>query len=268
MKDSLYQDPTVSQSCRLERLSWTEIAELQKKTNCLLVPVGATEQHGPHLPINTDSVIAEKVCDYASGKTGVPVLPVMAYSVSAGHTTKWTGTFSMSHATFIEAIKDLVGFAVETGWRRVVLLNAHMGNDASLRVAVDVLRVKYLGQLQIVVVNSFTLSDEIWQYFISDAADLHANKGETDLMLHLAPDTVRMEVVEDDPDRTTATVFSYPVSQTSLNGVTGNPSEGSAAQGAWLFEMMGEALASLLERALEEEPPLPKSAWEGTGFSF
>jgi len=237
--NSRHQDPILSRAKRLENLAWSEIRELQQEKNCLLVPVGATEQHGPHLPVNTDSVIAESVCDYASSQSGVPVLPVMAYSVSAGHTPKWPGTFSLSHTTFIESIKDLASFAVATGWQRIVFLNGHMGNDASLRVAIDVLRVKYLGRLQITVVNSFQLSDEIWQYFISDAADLHANRGETDLMLHLAPETVKMEAVADDPDRTTETVFSYPVAQTSLNGVTGKPSEGTAEQGKWLFEKMG-----------------------------
>ena len=262
------QDPTVSKALALEELPWTEMEQIQGQKNCLLLPVGATEQHGPHLPINTDSVIAANVCAYASGRTGVPVLPVMSYSVSAGHTAKWPGTFSMSHATFIETIKDLVSFAEATGWKRVVILNSHMGNDASLRVAVDVLRVKYLGQLQIAVVNSFQLNDEIWSYFTSDAPDLHANKGETDLMLHLAPERVRMESVEDDPDRTTETVFSYPVSQTSLNGVTGHPSEGTPEKGVWLFELMGEALAEILEKALKENPPLSESHWSGSQFSF
>lgn len=262
------QDPIVSRAKRLEELSWTEIAILQQECNCLLLPLGATEQHGPHLPVNTDSVIAKGICDYASGKTGVPVLPVMAYTVSTGHTAKWPGTFSVSHATFIETIQDLVAFAVATGWKKIVLLNAHLGNDASLRVAVDILRVKYLGQLQIAVVNSFQLSDEIWDYFTSDAADLHANRGETDLMLHLAPETVKMERVADDPDRTVGTVFSYPVAQTSLNGVTGKPSEGSAEMGSWLFAKMGDALAGILERALLEEPPLPESEWKDSRFHF
>ena len=65
-----------------------------------------------------------------------------------------------------------------------------------------------------------------------------------------------MDWVEDDPDRTEGLVFSYPVSQTSLNGITGKPSLGSAERGAELFAQMGEALAEILTRAATEKPPL------------
>lgn len=248
---------------RLEALSWTDVADLQRQgTDMLILPVGATEQHGPHLPINTDTVIAEELCAFASAKSGVPVLPALAYTVSAGHTTKWPGTFSLSHETFIHAIEDLVHWMVATGWKRLLIVNSHFGNDASLRVAVDKLRVKYLGKLQIGSLNTFQLNPEIWQKFIEDAEDLHANKAETDLMLHLAPETVNMSKVEDDPDRTEGTVFSYPVAQTSLNGITGKPSLGNAADGAALFESMGLALAEKVERAKTETPPLPPKHWD------
>jgi len=174
----------------------------------------------------------------------------------------------VGHESFIKTITDFTSWAVATGWKKIVFLNAHMGNDASLRVAVDQLRVKFLGRLQIAALNSFTLSEEVWDYFRSDAEDLHANKGETDLMLYLSPETVRMEEVEDDPDRTEETIFSYPVAQTSLNGVTGKPSEGTAAQGEWLFGLMVEALAGKLRMALTEEVPLGEESWKESGFEF
>ena len=208
----------------------------------LLLPTGATEQHGPHLPIQTDSVIAGRLCEAAAEETGVPFLPTMTYTVSAGHTTKWPGTFSLRHETFIRAVNDLVDWMVATGWDRLLIVNSHFGNDASLRVAVDQLRLKHLGKMQLGMVNTFLLSPSIRDYFFLDAEDLHANRAETDLMLHLAPDSVNMDEVVDDPDRTGEIVFSYPVSQTSLNGVTGRPSEGTAERGAELFSEMTGAL--------------------------
>ncbi|MEM9079494.1 MAG: creatininase family protein [Verrucomicrobiota bacterium] len=253
---------------RLEFLPWPEVERVREEKNLLLVPVGATEQHGPHLPINTDTVIGERLCWAASEKTGVAVAPGMAYSVSAGHTPKWAGTFTVGHEAFLAVVRDFTAWAVATGWKRVVFLNAHLGNDAALRVAVDQLRVKFLGRLQIGVWNSFTLGEGIWDEFRSDAEDLHANRGETDLMLYLSPETVRMEAVVDDEDRTGGTVFSYPVAQTSLNGVTGRPSEGTADAGEALFGKMVGALVDKLERALVEEPPLPEGEWEGYDFEF
>ncbi len=244
-------------SVRLEHLSWTQIRDLQQTGgDMLLLPVGATEQHGPHLPINTDTVIATAACDYASARTGVAVLPALNYTVSLGHTEKWPGTFSLFHETFIHTVREIAAWAVATGWKRLLLVNSHFGNDASLRVAVDRLRFDFTGRLQIATRNTFNLTPSIWQYFISDAADLHANKAETDLMLCLAPDDVRLADAEDDPDRTTDTVFSYMVANTSRNGVTGAPSEGTAARGRKLFIEIGEALASTVRKAQVEEPPL------------
>lgn len=247
---------------KLEELPWPEVAKVRDRCGgFLILPIGATEQHGPHLPINCDTVIAEQVCAYASGKTGIPVLPSLAYTVSSGHTAKWPGTFSLRHDTFIATVQEIATWAVATGWSKLLLVNSHFGNDASLRVAIEKIRLEFLGRLQIGLKGTFQLSEEIWEYFISDADDLHANKAETDLLLHLTPETVRMDAVEDDPDRTGGTVFSYPVAQTSLNGITGRPSLGDAKRGETLFTEMGDALAAFIETAKAETPPLEASYW-------
>lgn len=252
----------MEEPCRLENLPWPEIAEIRDQQNGFLVlPVGATEQHGPHLPINTDTVIAENICAYASAKTGVPILPALAYTVSSGHTAKWPGTFSLTHEAFIASVCELALWAVRTGWKKFLFVNSHFGNDASLRVAVEKIRLAHLGKLQVGLKHTFLLTDSIREYFVSDAEDLHANRAETDLLLHLAPKMVKMDAVEDDPDRTEGTVFSYPVAQTSLNGVTGAPSLGSADRGRTLFEEMGDALAAILETAKTEETPLAPEYW-------
>ena len=250
---------------RLDRLTWSRIADLQAGgMRMLLLPTGATEQHGPHLPVNTDTVIAERLAGAASAATGIPVLPPLAFTVSAGHTGKWPGTFSLRHETFIQAINDLGDWMAATGWDRLLIVNAHFGNDAVLRVAVDQLRLRHLGVLQVGMVNTFLLSNPIREYFFSDAEDLHANRAETDLMLHLAPKTVDMAAVRDDADRTGGTVLSHPVSQTSLNGVTGRPSLGDAARGAALFDEMAAALIAKASAALVEVPPLSPELWRDT----
>jgi creatinine amidohydrolase len=255
----------MSTVCQFERLSWTELAAHRDAgAGLVLLPCGATEQHGPHLPVNTDTVIAERVCLEAATRSGVLVLPALAYTVSSGHTRKWPGTFSLRHETFIHTVCEIAGWLRSGGWSRLLLVNSHFGNDASLRVAVEKIRLEHLGRLQVGLKHTFLLTPAIRDYFVSDADDLHANRAETDLMLHLAPDTVRMDLVEDDPDRTAGTVFSHPVSQTSLNGVTGAPSLGEATRGATLFEEMVAALVSVIETAKTEEPPLPKEYWSSS----
>lgn len=253
----------MSAPIKIEHLPWPEIATLRDSGSGLIVlPVGATEQHGPHLPVNTDTVIAERICEYASAKTGIPLLPALSITVSSGHTPKWPGTFSLSHTTFIESVCEIARWAALTGWKRLLIVNSHFGNDASLRVAVERIRLEHLGVLQVGLKTTFLLTESIRAYFVSDADDLHANRAETDLMLYLAPEDVRMDAVEDDPDRTAGTVLSHPVSQTSLNGVTGLPSLGDAARGEQLFHEMGDALAAVFVTAATEEPPLPDEFWK------
>jgi creatinine amidohydrolase len=265
----MWTDHLPHKPLRLDELSSRAITELLAEgTDMLILPIGATEQHGPHLPINTDTAIATAVCHYASARTKVPVLPALSYGVSVGHTAKWPGTFSLDHETLIATIRQLSLWVIRTGWKRLLIVNAHFGNDASLRVAVDRIRTEFLRQIQIGLKHTYQLTPEIWRYFISDADDLHANCAETDLMLHLAPETVRMDWLEDDPDRTTGLVFSYPVSQTSLNGITGKPSLGSAARGAELFAQMGDTLTNLVHRARTERAPLSADHWVNTTVSY
>ncbi|MEM9017945.1 MAG: creatininase family protein [Verrucomicrobiota bacterium] len=253
----------MSSAVRLENLPWPQVEKARDASDGFLVlPIGATEQHGPHLPINCDTVIADAVCAYASAKTEIPILPAIAITVSSGHTPKWPGTFSLRHETFLHAIEEIAEWAVLTGWKKLLLVNSHFGNDATLRVAVEKIRLAHLGTLQVGLKNTFQLSDSIWNSFICDADDLHANRAETDLLLHLTPELVRMDQVEDDPDRTEGTVFSYPVAQTSLNGVTGAPSLGDADRGRTLFEEMGDTLAAIIESARTETAPLEQSYWE------
>ena len=248
----------------LENLAWPEIAELREKNGgLLLLPLGATEQHGPHLPVAMDTLLAEAVCHAASDVTGVPVMSALRYTVSQGHTPKWPGTFSLRHETFIATLRDIAAWAVASGWKRILLVNAHFGNDAPARVAVDQLRLAHLGKLQVGLIHVFQLSEAIWECYTADADDLHANCAETSLMLHLHPDLVHLDRLEnaDDEDRTEGTVFSYPVAQTSLNGVTGTPSQATREEGEKLFREMVACLAAKITVAISETPPLDPEHW-------
>lgn len=249
----------------LEELPWPDLAQLRDQDGgLLLLPLGATEQHGPHLPVGMDTLLAEALCNAAAEATGVLVLPALHITTSQGHTPKWPGTFSLRHSTFIAILRDIADWAAATGWKRLLFINAHFGNDAPARVAVDQIRLSHLGTLQIGLLNGFQLTPEIWATYTADAADLHANQAETALMLHLCPNLVRHDRIStsDDPDRTAGTIFSHPVAQTSMNGVTGHPSRATAEQGAILFREMTDALIAKIRTAITEEPPLPPEYWQ------
>ncbi|WP_156345417.1 creatininase family protein [Verrucomicrobium spinosum] len=248
--------PPVRSPVRLERLAWPDAAHTLQ--DVLLLPVGAMEQHGPHLPLHTDTVIAESTCQLASALTGAPVLPALGYSVSLGHTVKWPGTFSLFHETLMLTVREIAQWAADTGWNRLLIVNSHYGNDAALRCAVDRLRHDLGGNLLTATRNTWDLTPEIAGRFTHDAADWHANEAETSLMLFLDPAAVVKERLStaDDPDRTMGCVFPHRVAHTSLNGVTGRPSLGTVEQGALLISRMGDALADLIQKARVEHPPL------------
>jgi creatinine amidohydrolase len=241
-----------------EEMTWPEIAALRDGgVDMALLPLGATEQHGPHLPLNTDSLFASAMCMYASAKTGIPVLPTVSYGCSLGHTDHWPGTISLFPETLSMTIREIAGFLIRTGFRRLLIVNSHWGNTSSLRCAIDRIRFDHSRQFQIGLKNSFEFTKSVWSQFIDDGEDFHANRAETALMMYLNPKGVRVDKIQDDPDRTAGKVFTYVVPLTSTNGVTGHPSRANAEDGRRLFIEMGDALTGFVQSARTETSPLP-----------
>jgi creatinine amidohydrolase len=112
--------------------------------------------------------------------------------------------------------------------------------------------------MMISLLDTARLSENIEDQFCYDAKDWHANRAETSIMMHMAHDHVREHLRSngDDPDRTQGLVFSHPVNKTSLNGVTGQPSLSSKAEGQELWSNMVKALQDLVEKGIKEESPL------------
>lgn len=239
----------------LEELTWPAIADLVEsgETLCLL-PVGATEQHGPHLPVSTDSEIATAICREASARTGVPILPTLWVSSSQAHTTAWPGTLALSPRLSAEVVVQLAHWVRASGFTRLLIVNAHAGNVGPLRIAVD--EIRHTGELRVGLLHWFDLTAEIAAQVTADAEDWHAHAAETALMLHLRPELIDHAQIRDDPDRTIGRVFSYTVAETSREGVTGAPSRATSEQGSELFEAVVGALAERIETARTEAPPL------------
>lgn len=222
-----------------------------------LVPVGAVEQHGPHLPTGTDTLIAEAVCERAGLRTGAPVLPSIPVGCSYGHGTVLPGTLSLSPELLAAVVRSYADWAAHSGLRRLLFVNAHLGNAAALGVATDTLRL-YRPDLRIGVVSWFDISPEVFAECTADGDDIHANRAETSLMLAVAPHLVHLDRAADgdDEDRTGDLVFRYTAPALSRNGVTGRPSQATAELGRRLLGLIVDALAEKVSRARLEEPPL------------
>jgi creatinine amidohydrolase len=222
-----------------------------------LVPVGATEQHGPHLPSGTDTIIATGLCDRIADRTGCLVLPAISVACSYGHGLHLGGTLSSTPELLAATVRQYAEWAAHSGLTRLLFVNAHMGNGAALGTATDHLRI-FRPDLRVGVVDWYSATPELLGEMTADGDDIHANRAETAIMLALAPDQVRGELLADadDPDRTADLVFRYTASSLSTNGVTGRPSEASVELGRRLVEMAVAAVADRVERGRHEEPPL------------
>ncbi|MDX1347660.1 MAG: creatininase family protein [Thiomicrorhabdus chilensis] len=239
-------------------MTWEEIGHLSGSSmDAALLPVGATEQHGPHLGCGMDSEIAQQLGLQVAQNTQVALLPTLPYGCSLGHSQRWPGTIALQPKTLIDVVKEIGDWVYASGFKRLFILNSHVSNFAPLRCALEMLRAEHDG-FMVAIVNSATLSERVKKRHFEDADDWHANEAETSLMMAVAPQLVREERLKDsdDPDRTRECVFSHPVNRTSLNGVTGLPSLASAEKGEELFAWMVEDLSELVKKGLSEEAPL------------
>jgi creatinine amidohydrolase len=239
-----------------ERMTHQEIGALRAGgMEMAILPVGSTEQHGPHLSVDVDTVCAQSVAWAVSAATGVPVLPTLPYGSAWGHTTKWPGTLSLSPQTLTTVVTEIGEWLWSaSSFSRLLILNGHMTNFAPLRCALETLRHR-IPEMRVAVVGLWEISPRVRAAYDADADDWHANCAETSLMMAISPNGVREDKVADDPDRTDGLFFSYPVSRTSENGATGLPSRASAAQGRTLFEQAVADLSARVQKALAEEPP-------------
>ncbi len=244
---------------------WGELNEQDLRTRLLsrngmevgLVPVGATEQHGPHLPTATDTIIAEAICDRVAAATDCLVLPAISIACSYGHGHQLAGTVSATPELLVLMVRQYAEWAAQSGLKKLLFVNAHYGNGAALSVATDHLRY-HRPDLQSNYVDWYSADPEGLAEITSDGADIHANRGETSVMLAISPDLVdtgRM-LSADDPDRTEDLVFRYTATSLSTNGVTGRPSEATPELGHRLIGLAVAAIADRVERGRKETPPL------------
>lgn len=214
----------------LGRRTW---AELDGVPTTLAVPLGSMEQHGPHLPLDTDTTIATAVA--ATLPDTVSAAPI-AYGASGEH-EGFAGTVSIGRAALEFLLLEFGRSAM--GWaHRIVFVNGHGGNGQALVEAVRQLR--------------FEGRDVAWLACSVEGADAHAGRAETSLMLHLAPESVRLDRAEPGNVEPLATLLprlrDHGVAALSSNGVLGDPTGASAPEGRASFEKLQIRSAELVAR--------------------
>lgn len=235
-------------SRRYEDLTGPDIADRITPESILLLPIGAVEQHGPHLPLAVDHVIAHEsasaVVDSVGDELDVWQLPTLSISKSNEHA--WSpGTLWYSAETMMSMLRDLGRSLASTGAERLVLLNGHGGNTTLLNTALRELRLEY-GFKTFLIHPSLPPA-----YGGSSTADelgmgIHGGLNETSVFMHLRPDLVDLSKAERKVPEALAdnehvkfggsVMFGWLSNDFDADGYIGDPTGANAQLGKELFE--------------------------------
>lgn len=231
-----------------DELTREEVSALAPEA-LLVVPVGSTEQHGPHLATGTDAflagAIARRAANEARRPTSILVAPTLAYGASAHH-LPFGGTLSLDVATFGVVLRDLLASAASAGCRRVFVLNGHGGNAASCSSA-----VAEASRLHGIAAATALVSDLVAGE-IDGPVRGHAGHFETSLVLALDEARVRTDLTRPSPGGVARTrrpgiVVEDPNRWAELDGFTDRPDEATRERGYELLDVCTRAVAAAFE---------------------
>ena len=232
--------------------TWHEAKELAEKNAIAVVPIGAFEQHGKHLPLDTDmrlvTMVANRSAQIVKSK-GIPIVvtpPV--WTAFSPHHMNFSGTITLSMSSFVNVLQDICRCLNQHGFKKIFLLNGHGGNTNIIR---SVIQALFLEEgIRVTAASYWDFALEFikeWRTSLPGGID-HACEMETALMLHLFQELVKKEAIKDarwfpetkylTGDLTiggvVATAFS--LDEISSTGVAGSPEAATALKGQELFD--------------------------------
>jgi creatinine amidohydrolase len=243
-------------------LSWTDIQAMPEKENVVIIqPIGAIEQHGPHLPIIVDSAIAVGVLGKALSKLDLTIpayaLPPLYYGKSNEH-WHFPGTITLSAQTLLAMLTEIAESIYRSGFRKLVLMNAHGGQPQVMEIAARDIHQKYQ---DFMVFPLFTWRvPHIAKELLSPKEvelGIHAGDAETSVMLSILPEQVRMEqaVAEyphDLPQESLLSMegklpFAWLTQELSQSGVMGDATVATKEKGDRLLESVSNGWVRVIE---------------------
>jgi creatinine amidohydrolase len=240
------------------RLRADQLRELARQDAVVILPIAALEQHGPHLPVEVDSRLGEEVALRTARKAvargqATLVLPVLWTGISEHHMS-FSGTVTLDFATFSAVVEGVVRSVLRDGFKRVVLLNAHGGNENALRTITDDLTTK-LGVPIVQFTYWYAAAVAIAKILETQGGLMHACEAETSMMMVVRPELVaedrialaKVNMTPDVSDVVGGGVYRWrAIGARSSSGVIGNPEAASKEKGERLFDAISDALADKL----------------------
>ena len=245
----------------LENLTWPEVKKLKWNRTLVLLPLGSFEQHGPHLPLTTDTDIVTALARRLEQKrpSNILCLPTLWPGHSTHHLF-FPGTLSVSQAPYVQLVIELCRSIVKMGGQKVFLLNGHGGNDVPLRATLRELKTEF-PKTKFVFASYWSLAGQtIKEVRESGPGGLgHACEMETSLMLHLHPERVKARLGKrdgprhTDPYRKTDMQYSRPVyfvnefHEVTKTGTIGEPELATAEKGKRFLDGIVKEVAAFVD---------------------
>jgi creatinine amidohydrolase len=249
----------------------SENIRARAKQAILVLPVGAVEQHGPHLPLTVDTEIPFRIASMLCERLKVIVAPVISYGArslpQSGGGPSFPGTINIRGSVLTDYLKDVIAGYIETGFRSIVILNGHYENESFIFEALELCRQE--GRLEgtkIIAVGWWSLvPDAALERLFGDRFPgwhaEHASACETSLMLHFRKDLVGPTRVDNaTPPRPGIYLYPADSSKISNRGVLGSSSPSTAEIGLALSEEICSQLTALIKGHMRTAPARKKGA--------
>ena len=250
-----------------------EFADIAESDPVVVLPIGATEQHGPHLPLFTDSLIAQAVLAETFSRLPPGHRCYFLYPIGASYSVEhadFPGTITLKAETLLALLRDTATSLARAGVKRLVLLNAHGGNIGVLQLAAREIRLE-TGQL-VLTVHAGSLARRELSDPLEDELGIHAGEAETSLLLALVPDWVDMRranrefPVSFSASRHLSLEGRFPVAwktrDHSASGTFGDATAATAEKGRAALSAMAGTLVEVLSEFAEFAPRKEGSMWE------
>ncbi|NIO27675.1 MAG: creatininase family protein [Candidatus Latescibacteria bacterium] len=240
----------------LAEMTWPEAKKRFKETDVALLPVGSIEQHGPHLPLDTDAFDAEYLATSVAKACSDPkpiVFPLISYGVSYHH-DDFSGTISIGNQTLASMVYEIGMSAAKNGITKLVIINGHAGNTPALNFAAQ--QINRDARI-FVCVDTGETSDVDIESMTETFNDVHAGEIETSTSLATRPELVRMEFAEKLVPEFSSHYLNFTskraiswhafTKRISDSGVMGDPTRASAEKGKKMWDAMVKHLVAFVE---------------------
>jgi creatinine amidohydrolase len=253
--------------CEIDSLTWPEVRDAIARNAGVIVPVGATEQHGFHLPTGTDVILPTELARAVADPLGFLVTPPLVYGCRSrplsGGGQSFPGTISLSARTFMSVLEDVLSELLRQGFRRIAVLNWHMENTNFTyeAAALAVERVR-LDDARVMVHDdpagtpSEATMEELFHGEFPGWDAEHAAIFETSLMLHLRPELVSMDRAVDDqsPSHPAYDIVPPPQSFIAPSGTLWKATQATAEKGRLIWDEMVPRVRDDVAAALPNTP--------------